>query len=49
MITTNDVGEDDPAQSMTRSSRRCVNTKVEVEVCYDLAMMNLAMKQRRSA
>jgi hypothetical protein len=35
-----DVGEDDQAWSMTRSSRRCVNVKVDVERRDDLAMMS---------
>jgi hypothetical protein len=30
MMTTNDVGEDDPARSV-RSSRRYVDAKIEVE------------------
>jgi hypothetical protein len=38
-----DVDEDDPARSMTRSSRRCVNAKIGVEARDDLAMMQCSI------
>jgi hypothetical protein len=44
MMTMKDVGEDNPARSTMRSSRRYVNAKVEVEARYDLAMTSLATK-----
>jgi hypothetical protein len=33
-----DVDKDDPARSMKRSSRRCVDAKVDVEARDNLAM-----------
>jgi hypothetical protein len=38
MMTTSDVGEDDPARSTMRSSQRCIDAKVDVEAHDDLAM-----------
>jgi hypothetical protein len=44
MMTTKDVGEDDPARSTMRSTRRYVNANVDVEVeVRDLAALEVLL------